>query len=170
MNAFLGLSLITAAGAHACFVASRRMHGPPPTSNIMFAVHTCLVRSGRVWSGLQEMAMLLERGSLCRTTGSTLMNAHSSRSHAIFTVLLEQRIGPEGEASSGDEKVHRIAKRERQITYLGTRYCVFSGARPVALPPLPPAHRNSVWRASVGWLVLRLFALYVVPCPSFLNG
>ncbi|CAM9745634.1 unnamed protein product, partial [Scytosiphon promiscuus] len=56
-------------------------------------------------NGAEEMAMLLERGSLCRTTGSTLMNAHSSRSHAIFTVLLEQRIGPEGEASSGDEKV-----------------------------------------------------------------
>lgn len=55
--------------------------------------------------GLQEMAMLLERGSLCRTTGSTLMNAHSSRSHAIFTVLLEQRIRPEGEAAVADEKV-----------------------------------------------------------------
>ncbi|KAG5177095.1 kif21a protein, partial [Tribonema minus] len=27
----------------------------------------------------EEMLMLLERGSLCRTTGSTLMNAHSSR-------------------------------------------------------------------------------------------
>ncbi|CAM9385794.1 unnamed protein product, partial [Choristocarpus tenellus] len=46
--------------------------------------------------GAEEMAMLLERGSLCRTTGSTLMNAHSSRSHAIFTVLLEQRIRQEG--------------------------------------------------------------------------
>lgn len=52
--------------------------------------------------------MLLERGSLCRTTGSTLMNAHSSRSHAIFTVLLEQRIRPEGEAAVADEKVISI--------------------------------------------------------------
>ena len=30
-------------------------------------------------SSAEEMLMLLERGSLCRTTGSTLMNAHSSR-------------------------------------------------------------------------------------------
>jgi kinesin family protein 4/21/27 len=26
-----------------------------------------------------------------RTTGSTLMNQHSSRSHAIFTIIVEQR-------------------------------------------------------------------------------
>ncbi|CAM9599974.1 unnamed protein product, partial [Ectocarpus sp. 8 AP-2014] len=56
-------------------------------------------------NGAEEMAMLLERGSLCRTTGSTLMNAHSSRSHAIFTVLLEQRIRPEGEVPVADERV-----------------------------------------------------------------
>lgn len=62
--------------------------------------------------------MLLERGSLCRTTGSTLMNAHSSRSHAIFTVLLEQRIRPEGEAPVADEKVIRIF----QVLILDKRY------------------------------------------------
>ena len=39
-----------------------------------------------------DMLRCLERGSICRTTGSTLMNAHSSRSHAIFTVFLEQTI------------------------------------------------------------------------------
>lgn len=37
----------------------------------------------------------LERGSLARTTASTMMNAHSSRSHAIFTVIMEQNL-PEG--------------------------------------------------------------------------
>ena len=36
-----------------------------------------------------ELLKVLERGTLCRTTGSTRMNSHSSRSHAIFTVLLE---------------------------------------------------------------------------------
>ena len=39
----------------------------------------------------EDMMRCLERGSMCRTTGSTLMNAHSSRSHAIFTLFLEQR-------------------------------------------------------------------------------
>ena len=39
----------------------------------------------------KDMLRCLERGSMCRTTGSTLMNAHSSRSHAIFTLFLEQR-------------------------------------------------------------------------------
>lgn len=33
---------------------------------------------------------MLERGSLNRSTASTLMNEQSSRSHAIFTVFLEQ--------------------------------------------------------------------------------
>lgn len=45
-----------------------------------------------------ECLRLLERGTLCRTTGSTLMNAHSSRSHAIFTVSMVQHI-PIGTAS-----------------------------------------------------------------------
>ena len=38
-----------------------------------------------------QMLALLDRGSLNRTTAATLMNDASSRSHAIFTVFLEQR-------------------------------------------------------------------------------
>lgn len=41
-------------------------------------------------STLQEMASCLEQGSLSRATGSTNMNHQSSRSHAIFTITLEQ--------------------------------------------------------------------------------
>ncbi|XP_065875239.1 kinesin-like protein KIN-4A isoform X2 [Euphorbia lathyris] len=41
-------------------------------------------------STLHEMAACLEQGSLCRATGSTNMNNQSSRSHAIFTITLEQ--------------------------------------------------------------------------------
>ncbi|XVE82831.1 hypothetical protein DITRI_Ditri16bG0037200 [Diplodiscus trichospermus] len=41
-------------------------------------------------STLQEMATCLEQGSVSRATGSTNMNNQSSRSHAIFTISLEQ--------------------------------------------------------------------------------
>ncbi|XP_012079285.1 kinesin-like protein KIN-4A [Jatropha curcas] len=45
-------------------------------------------------STLQEMAACLEQGSLSRATGSTNMNNQSSRSHAIFTITLEQMRKP----------------------------------------------------------------------------
>ncbi|XP_022775163.1 kinesin-like protein KIN-4A isoform X1 [Durio zibethinus] len=41
-------------------------------------------------STLQEMATCLEQGSISRATGITNMNNQSSRSHAIFTITLEQ--------------------------------------------------------------------------------
>eukprot|EP00899_Mesostigma_viride_P025575 jgi/Mesvir1/6201/Mv00884-RA.2 len=40
---------------------------------------------------LGEMIECLRQGSLCRQTSATSMNAHSSRSHAIFSITLEQR-------------------------------------------------------------------------------
>lgn len=42
-------------------------------------------------STIVEMAEVLEQGSLARSTASTNMNAQSSRSHAIFTITIEQR-------------------------------------------------------------------------------
>lgn len=39
----------------------------------------------------EEMASYLSRGSLSRATGSTNMNSQSSRSHAIFTITIEQK-------------------------------------------------------------------------------
>ncbi|KAK6940261.1 Kinesin motor domain [Dillenia turbinata] len=39
----------------------------------------------------EEMASYLSRGSLARATGSTNMNSQSSRSHAIFTISMEQK-------------------------------------------------------------------------------
>ncbi|KAK7351230.1 hypothetical protein VNO77_10526 [Canavalia gladiata] len=41
----------------------------------------------------EEMASYLSSGSLSRATGSTNMNSQSSRSHAIFTITMEQRKG-----------------------------------------------------------------------------
>uniref|UniRef100_A0A671KU10 Kinesin-like protein kif7 n=1 Tax=Sinocyclocheilus anshuiensis TaxID=1608454 RepID=A0A671KU10_9TELE len=43
--------------------------------------------------GLDEVLSLLESGKTARHTGAMQMNPHSSRSHTIFTVLMEQRRG-----------------------------------------------------------------------------
>jgi hypothetical protein len=51
------------------------------------------------WSGVKEercyspdeLLSFLAKGSLCRTTGSTDMNTVSSRSHAVFSVILKQQ-------------------------------------------------------------------------------
>eukprot|EP00960_Hanusia_phi_P039830 754072-Hanusia_phi.AAC.2 len=40
----------------------------------------------------RDMCELLEQGTARRAVGSTEMNAHSSRSHAIFTLIIEQRL------------------------------------------------------------------------------
>eukprot|EP01048_Picozoa_sp_COSAG05_P012751 COSAG05_NODE_1303_length_5240_cov_2.158335_2_plen_448_part_00 len=45
-----------------------------------------------------DMMRLLEQGSLARTTAATLMNATSSRSHAVLTVLIEQWLKPSSPA------------------------------------------------------------------------
>ncbi|KAL6317774.1 hypothetical protein AAG906_030528 [Vitis piasezkii] len=52
---------------------------------------------------LKEMAACLEQGSLSRATGSTNMNNQSSRSHAIFTITLEQmnKLNPAFPGDSG---------------------------------------------------------------------
>ena len=55
-------------------------------------------KKGLYVEGLSEWAVrspndiyaLLERGALCRTKASTYMNDISSRSHAVFTIILEQ--------------------------------------------------------------------------------
>ncbi|GAX80469.1 hypothetical protein CEUSTIGMA_g7908.t1 [Chlamydomonas eustigma] len=38
-----------------------------------------------------EMAAVLDMGTLCRATASTSMNSRSSRSHAIYTITIEQK-------------------------------------------------------------------------------
>ncbi|XVF36321.1 hypothetical protein REPUB_Repub19eG0048200 [Reevesia pubescens] len=62
-------------------------------------------------STLKEMAACLEQGSLSRATGSTNMNNQSSRSHAIFTITLEQmhKLNP---VVSGDGSPNDIMSEE----------------------------------------------------------
>ncbi|CAL1573803.1 unnamed protein product [Knipowitschia caucasica] len=63
----------------------------------------------------QEMVSCLEQGNSARTVGSTAMNAASSRSHAIFTITLEQRRGKD-KSDSVVSKLHLVdlAGSERQ--------------------------------------------------------
>uniref|UniRef100_A0A4W4G963 Kinesin motor domain-containing protein n=1 Tax=Electrophorus electricus TaxID=8005 RepID=A0A4W4G963_ELEEL len=51
--------------------------------------------------GLDEVLSLLESGNTARHTGATQMNPCSSRSHTIFTVLMEQRRGGSRAAGGG---------------------------------------------------------------------
>ncbi|KAI9322747.1 hypothetical protein BX666DRAFT_1874370 [Dichotomocladium elegans] len=69
------------------------------------------------WSGVreercqnpEEVLGFLTRGSLCRTTGSTDMNTVSSRSHAIFSIILRQRRPDEGNnTKSTTSKFHFV--------------------------------------------------------------
>ncbi|XP_070773569.1 kinesin family member 4 isoform X2 [Enoplosus armatus] len=62
-----------------------------------------------------EMVGCLEVGNSARTVGSTAMNAASSRSHAIFTITLEQRRGTD-KVDSVVSKLHLVdlAGSERQ--------------------------------------------------------
>jgi hypothetical protein len=53
-----------------------------------------------VVTSFENMIRCLEHGSVFRTTGSTLMNQQSSRSHAIFTIIVEQRSLQEGSSSN----------------------------------------------------------------------
>ncbi|KAK3425536.1 kinesin-like protein KIN-4A isoform X2 [Eucalyptus grandis] len=59
-------------------------------------------------SSLKEMVACLEQGSLSRATGSTNMNNQSSRSHAIFTITLEQmrRLNPLFPGESSPESLN----------------------------------------------------------------
>ncbi|XP_016068397.1 PREDICTED: chromosome-associated kinesin KIF4A-like [Miniopterus natalensis] len=62
-----------------------------------------------------DMVSYLEQGNSCRTVASTAMNSQSSRSHAIFTVSIEQRKKSDKD-SSFRSKLHLVdlAGSERQ--------------------------------------------------------
>ncbi|TKC43761.1 hypothetical protein EI555_018834 [Monodon monoceros] len=40
---------------------------------------------------VEDMLNLVELGNSCRTSGQTSVNAHSSRSHAVFQIILKSR-------------------------------------------------------------------------------
>uniref|UniRef100_A0A4W4H0Q3 Kinesin motor domain-containing protein n=1 Tax=Electrophorus electricus TaxID=8005 RepID=A0A4W4H0Q3_ELEEL len=65
-------------------------------------------------SNAMEMVGCLELGNCARTVASTAMNAASSRSHAIFTVILEQRRGADNDTVISKLHLVDLAGSERQ--------------------------------------------------------
>lgn len=49
-----------------------------------------------------EVYSLMQKGAQCRATASTKMNDLSSRSHAVFIIILEQMTILNGETKNGD--------------------------------------------------------------------
>ena len=60
-------------------------------------------------SSAQQLREALARGSTRRATGATNMNAQSSRSHAVFTIYLEQTIHHDAVDGDGGAKVEEGA-------------------------------------------------------------
>ena len=56
----------------------------------------------------EQVEMLLDHGAAVRTVCATKLNIESSRSHAIFTLKLTQRLPPEPPETVGREKVSRV--------------------------------------------------------------
>ncbi|RCI03732.1 hypothetical protein CU098_008918, partial [Rhizopus stolonifer] len=83
--------------------ASKRRSGMPPPAAAPVEVTIREDIAGNIyWSGVreepcsnpEELLSFLAKGSLCRTVGSTDMNTVSSRSHAVFSVILKQQKSP----------------------------------------------------------------------------
>ena len=70
---------------------------------------------------VEDMLNLVELGNSCRTSGQTSVNAHSSRSHAVFQIILKSRGKLHGKFSlvdlAGNERGADTAKanRKRQL-------------------------------------------------------
>ena len=70
-----------------------------------------------------DMAATLEQGSLLRATASTGMNKRSSRSHAIFTITVEQRRQvPNGSTANGEAGQVLVA-HSQQLQQPAERKC-----------------------------------------------
>ncbi|XP_021353306.1 kinesin-like protein KIF27 [Mizuhopecten yessoensis] len=72
---------------------------------------------------LDDVMTLLEAGSAVRQTGSTQMNEQSSRSHSIFTVVIEQKwtetdvMAGKRKPSDSSEVIDEAAKLPQDITH-----------------------------------------------------
>lgn len=79
--------------------------------------------------GPSECAAALERGMAARATASTSMNARSSRSHAIFTITLEQTLAGGGEGGEGGAaQLQRRTSRVHLVDLAGSERAKRTGA------------------------------------------
>uniref|UniRef100_UPI00398E6AC6 kinesin-like protein KIF27 n=1 Tax=Pristiophorus japonicus TaxID=55135 RepID=UPI00398E6AC6 len=69
-----------------------------------------------------EMMSLLETGNAARHTGTTQMNEHSSRSHAIFTMYLNQK-RPKNEQQSNNDEENIIEESQRSFQLISSKFC-----------------------------------------------
>lgn len=77
----------------------------------------------------EEMASFLLRGSVARATGSTKMNSQSSRSHAIFTISLEQKkISNYSSGSTNDEGDDILCAKLHLVDLAGSERAKRTGA------------------------------------------
>ena len=72
--------------------------------------------SSFVVKSVQEINQIFSAGTKNRTVGATLMNADSSRSHSIFSVIVEQSgtVGGETQMAMGKLNLVDLAGSERQ--------------------------------------------------------
>jgi kinesin family protein 4/21/27 len=82
----------------------------------------------QIVSSVPQTLRCLERGALQRATGAHAMNENSSRSHAIFSLLIEQRArlsSPGAEAEVVRAKLHLVdlagSERNKRTGAVGTR-------------------------------------------------
>ncbi|MCD7454854.1 Kinesin-like protein KIN-4C [Datura stramonium] len=77
----------------------------------------------------EEMACFLLRGSVARATGSTKMNSQSSRSHAIFTISLEQkRVANCSSGSTNDDGDDILCAKLHLVDLAGSERAKRTGA------------------------------------------
>ena len=69
--------------------------------------------SSKVINSAEEAIGVLQKGTMHRTTAETLMNKHSSRSHAVFTVTLTKEISLPGAGPDQDDSAAQQLQMNR---------------------------------------------------------
>ncbi|KAF7725370.1 Kinesin-like protein kif21b [Apophysomyces ossiformis] len=86
------------------------------------------VQGNIYWTGVREepcsnpddLLGFLAKGSLCRTTGSTDMNAVSSRSHAIFSIILKQQLPETDQAQPSSDSRRTLVSKFHFVDLAGS--------------------------------------------------